>query len=118
MEKLKITLAAIAIVALVSACNRERRHVVMSEGDNWGSTKIEYSGGTYFRGDSAIASITPNGYAKYKKDDQSFIAESDHDGKISYRINGGDAQTQLNANDKVFLAQAVKTMAKRGHNKD
>jgi hypothetical protein len=116
MKNLKITIAALGIIGMASACNNERRHVVISEGDDQGSVRIEYSGRTVFSGDSAIARITPNGYAKYKKDDQSMIAESDHNGIITYQINGGAAQTRLNANDKEFLAQAVKVMIKRGHN--
>lgn len=118
MKNLKFTVAALSFIILAAACGRPGRHVVISEGDDNGSLKIEYVGRTVFNGDSAIARITPNGYAKYKKDDQSFIAESNTNGKITYRINGGTAQSRLSANDKVFLAQAVKVMVKRGHNND
>lgn len=119
MENLKITVAAIGLLALAFGCHMNQRHTVIAENDGHKSTRIEYVGRTYFNYDStAIAKITPNGSVKYKTDDQGFVAESDNNGRITYRINGGEKQTQLNAEDKAFLARAVKDMIKHGHYKD
>ncbi|MES2428665.1 MAG: hypothetical protein V4560_16905 [Bacteroidota bacterium] len=119
MKNLKFKVAALGLIILVAACGRPGRHVIISEGDNNGSLRIEYSGRAFFNEDStAIARITPNGYVKYKRDGQSLIAERDGRDDITYYINGGPAQTKLSGNDKVFLAQAVKVMVKRGHNSD
>jgi di/tripeptidase len=119
MKNFKITVAAVGLLALAFGCRMNQRHVVIAEDDNHKNLKIEYGGRAVFNYDStAIAKITPNGFVKYKKDDQAFVAESDNNGKITYRINGSEKQTQLNADDKVFLAQAVKDMIKRGHYND
>ena len=119
MKNLKLTIAALGFIAMAAACGRPGRHVVISEGDNYGSVKIEYLGRTYFSDDSTtITRITPNGYVKYKKDDRSLIASRDGRGDILYQVNGGEKQTHLSNADKIFLAQAVKDMIKRGHNSD
>ncbi|MDB5005088.1 MAG: hypothetical protein JWQ34_3313 [Mucilaginibacter sp.] len=119
MKNLKITVAALGLIILSSACRMNSRHVIISDGDNHNSTRIEYSGRAFFNGDStAITHITPNGYVKYKRDGQELIAKGDNHGGIVYRINNSDEQTHLNAGDKTFLAQAVKDMIKHGHNND
>ncbi|MES2378958.1 MAG: hypothetical protein V4553_20365 [Bacteroidota bacterium] len=119
MENFKITIAAIGLLALAFGCHMNQRHTVIAENNGHNNLRIEYGGRVFFNYDStAIAKITPDGFVKYKKDDQSFVAESDNNGRITYRINGGEKQTQLNADDKMFLAQAVKEMIKRGHYKD
>lgn len=119
MENFKITVVAIGLLVLAFGCRMNQRHTVIAENNGHENTRIEYGGRTYFNYDSTtIAKITPYGFVKYKKDDQSFVAESDNSGKITYRINGGKIQTKLNAEDKVFLAKAVKDMIKHGHYKD
>jgi hypothetical protein len=119
MKNLKIIVAALAMIALAPACQMNQRHVVIAEDTDNKYLKIEYAGRAFFNYDStAIAKITPNGFVKYKRDNEAFVAESDNSGKITYQMNGGAKQTQLNANDKIFLAQAVKDMIKRGHNND
>jgi hypothetical protein len=119
MKNFKITVVAIGLLALAFGCRMNQRHTVIAENNGHENTRIEYGGRTYFNYDStAIAKITPNGFVKYKKNDQVLIAESDNSGRITYRINGGEKQTQINADDKVFLAQAVKDMIRHGHYKD
>lgn len=106
------------LLALAFGCHMGQRHTIIAENNNNSNLRIEYVGGVFFNYDStAIAKITPDGFVKYKKDDQGFIAESDNNGRITYRINGGEEQTQLNGADKMFLARAVKEMIKHGHYK-
>ncbi len=118
MKKLTTTLAALGLIILSSACHMNTRHVVITNGDNNSSTRIEYFGRTYFDGDTAIAHISPRGSVKYKKNDHQLFAESDSHGGIVYQIDDNGKQTHLNAAEKAFLAQAVKDMVKFGHNND
>jgi hypothetical protein len=117
MKNLKITVA-LGLIILSSACRMNSRHVIISDGDNHSSTRIEYFGRAYFNGDTAIAHITPHGSVKYKRDDRELIAESDNHGGIVYQIDDNEKQTHLNADGKAFLARAVKDMVKHGHNND
>ncbi|NNU34763.1 hypothetical protein HK413_13135 [Mucilaginibacter sp. S1162] len=68
MENLKITVAAIGLLALAFGCHMGQRHTVIAENNGHENTRIEYGGRTYFNYDStAIAKITPYGFVKYKK---------------------------------------------------
>ena len=117
MKNLKITITAISLIAIATACKMKGRHTIITEGDGANKLKIEYYGHTLFNYDStAIARITPNGSVKYINNDQEFIAENGRDGQIIYRFNGGEKQTNLNADEEKFLAEAVKVMIKHGHN--
>lgn len=119
MKNLKITVVVLGFIAIVTACGRPGRHVVISEDDGNGGVKIEYLGRTYFSDDStSITRITPNGFAKYEKDGQSLFASRDGRGDITYQINGSEKQRHLSSADKVFLTRAVKDMIKRGHYND
>jgi hypothetical protein len=119
MKNLRITILALALLALATACNRNKRHVVISEGSDKGSLRIEYYGRALFNYDStAIARITPHGKVKYSKDDQKVTAENGTDGRIVYRFNGGSKKTELSPGDKLFLESAVKDMIKHGHYND
>lgn len=101
----------------VAACNQPGRHVVIKTGDNYNETSIEYYGSTIFNQEgTAILRISPNGSVKYKHNDQQLIAESDYTGHITYRINGGEKQNVLDAQQKLFLADAIKQMKKQGRN--
>ena len=118
MKKLQF-IALIALVASATACRFGQRHTTIMENGNGVMVKIEYVGQTYFNDEgTAIRSISPNGYVKYKRDNQELIAESDRNGKITYELNDGGKQTILNQGDKEFLAQAVKDMIKHGHYAD
>ncbi|MCC8424062.1 hypothetical protein [Mucilaginibacter sp. UR6-11] len=119
MKTLRSTIMVLGLSVLVSACHMNNRHVIITDGDDRGSTRIEYAGRAFFNiNGTAITHITPNGYVKYKRDGRELVAESDKQGEIFYRINDGEKQTHLNADDSLFLARAVKDMIKHGHNKD
>lgn len=119
MKKLKFIIAAAGIVAIATACRMNKRHVVIAESNNDSTLKIEYLGRAEFNAErTRISSITPNGYVRYKKNDNSIVAESDNNGVITYQINNGDKQQQLDANGRIFLAQAVKDMVNHGHYND
>jgi hypothetical protein len=118
MKKLKVIITALSLIALAGACKTEgKRITTITEDDNNTVLKIQYSGRALFSDDkTAILAITPNGYVKYTKNDQTLLAENDGKGNVLYQINGGIKQKELSNSDKLFLAQAVKDMAKHGHN--
>src|SRR5438067_1308408 len=118
MKNIKITTAALGLIILASACRMNSRHVIITDGDDNRSIRIEYFGRAYFSGDTAIAHISPHGSVTYKRDNRQLVANSDNHGKVVYQIDDGEKQTHLNADDKAFLAQAVKDMVKHGHNND
>jgi hypothetical protein len=119
MKNLSITIATVALIVLATACKRNKHHVIISEGSDRGSVKIEYYGRVLFNYDStAIARITPKGSVTYKKDNQEFTAENGKGGKIVYRFNEGDEKIELSPGDKLFLESAVKDMIKHGHYND
>lgn len=75
--------------------------------------KIEYCGEITFSDDeTAIEAIEPEGYVKYRRNDLRFIAESDEDGNITYKVY--DNGRRLNHNDdnaRALMADAVREIA-------
>jgi hypothetical protein len=118
MKKLKVIIAALSLIAMTGACKMEgKRITTIAEDDHNTVLKIQYSGQAYFNDDeTAIAAITPNGYVKYTRNDQTLVAENDGKGNILYQINGGIKKKELSNSDRAFLARAVKDMVKHGHN--
>jgi hypothetical protein len=116
MKTLGYVLIVIGIIALLDGCHIGGRHTVIVENANGKERRIEYRGYTYFTPDStAISRISPSGTMVYKTNDLEIQAESDHAGKITYQFNGGEKHTDLDNNEKVSLARAVKDMMKVGH---
>ncbi len=115
MKKRNPFLTAILLTLLIStACHfhhGNRRTVRVNNGNT--SLKIEYCGEVFFNADeTAIEEISPDGYVKYKRNGRRFIAESDEDGNISYKLYNGN--NYLNYNDdnaKEFITDAVKEIA-------
>jgi hypothetical protein len=119
MKNLKITIAALGFITLAFACRMNTRHVIITDGDNSNSTRIEYSGRAYFNMEgTAITHITPHGFVKYKRDGQELLAKSDNHGDVIYSVNDNRGQKELSGGEKLFLARAVQDMIKHGHNND
>ncbi|WP_214071444.1 hypothetical protein [Mucilaginibacter sp. dw_454] len=120
MKSLTINLIGVYLAASIASCHYGTgRHVVIKTGDNYGETKIEYSGRADFNSDgTAITYISPKGFVKYSNGDQELIAESDYAGHITYQINDSQKLRQLNPQQKIFLAGAIKNMIRLGHNDD
>lgn len=117
MKTLTISVIVTGVVLAFAACNRTGRHVVIKTRDTFNETRIEYYGRTVFnREGTGILHISPNGSVEYRRNGQHLLAESDYIGQITYRINGGEKEKQLNTEEKLFLADAVKDMIKHGHN--
>jgi hypothetical protein len=116
MKKLGYVLVVIGVIALLDACHIGGRHTVIVENANGKERRIEYWGHIYFTADSlGISRISPNGKVKYKNRDFEIIAESDHNGQITYQFNDGEKKKELNSDEKSSLAHAVRDMMKVGH---
>jgi hypothetical protein len=73
MKNLKITILAIVLAGLVTACGFGKRHTTIIENSNNDYIKIEYAGNVYFNSDgTAIRGISPGGYVKYLHNDKNW----------------------------------------------
>lgn len=116
MKKLGYVLVIIGVIALLDACHIGGRHTVIVENANGKERRIEYRGHVYFTADSSgISRISPNGEVKYKNNEFEIIAESDYNGRITYRFNDGEKKKELNSDEKSSLAHAVRDMMRLGH---
>lgn len=115
MKKLHL-LAVFAIITLAAACHNGR-HTVIIGNTNGHYVKVEYSGDIYLTDDNqGIKNISPGGYVRYENNDESIVAERHHDGRLYYKLNGGDEQSSLNDEGKRLIALAVKDIIKHPHN--
>lgn len=116
MKKIQLLAIALGLITLLSACHYGRGHVIISTDDGSSRVRIEYYGQVAFNAaKTAISYISPRGYVRYEKDDERIDAYRNRNGQIVYRINGGDKKIALDDNDRLFVAEAVKEMVKRGH---
>ncbi len=89
-------------------------HSIMINDDN-GSLEIKYTGEISFTDDeTAIKSMSPDGYLKYKKNGKKIVVTADSKSQILYEINDGDKKSILNDDEKIFLAEVVKVMIEYG----
>jgi hypothetical protein len=92
MKKRNLFLTPLLLLQLLStAChyNNYRTRTVKVNNESV-KLKIEYCGEIIFSDDeTAIEAIEPDGYVKYRRNDQRFIAESDADGNITYKVYVG-----------------------------
>lgn len=105
----------ISLVMLTASCHFGRGKRIISETNNDVSIRIEYSGRIIFTEDStAVKSISPNGYLKFKVNGKQLEA-GNRDGKIIYSFDGDDETSTISDRNKPFVADAVHEMMKRGH---
>jgi len=99
------------VLLLSAACNFHRRHtktVRISDGNT--DIKIEYCGDIAFADDGeSIEAISPEGYIKYRDNDTRFVAESDEEGNINYKLYNGHRRLSPHDDDaKAFMAGKLK----------
>lgn len=98
-----------------SAVNHQNNNYTITVNDESGSLKIEVEGNIVFNdNETAIKSMSKEGYLRYKKNGKKLTAEPGNDGKIYYAYNGGEKTLMLNNEGSRFLAEAVKTMIEHG----
>ena len=73
--------------------------------------EIKYSGKFQLTDDeTGFKSISPGGYFKFRKNDESVMAESNLKGEIEYRIYDGEKNLALDEEGKKLVAEAIKEM--------
>jgi hypothetical protein len=88
---------------------------VINISDETGRLRLETRGEITFTDDeTAVKSISDEGYIKFKKNGNKLKAEPNGAGEIVYTINDGPRVTQLNDNEKKLLARAIKEMINVG----
>ena len=115
MKKRNPFLTALLLLLLIStACHfhHHRKRTVRVSNDN-SSLKIEYCGEVIFNdNETAIEDISPDGYVKYRKGDKCFVAKSNEEGNISYRVSDDDMQLDCNdADTREFITRAIREIA-------
>ena len=115
MKKLKTISLAAGLIVFMSSCHFGTGNRVIVETSNSHYLRIEYSGRITFSDDStSIARISRNGHLKYESDGRKLEAERVGD-KIIYRLHDQVETSMLSDRDKVFVAQVVREMMRKGH---
>jgi hypothetical protein len=77
--------------------------------------EIHWSGKVRLSDDEkSIADITPGGYLKFRENDQTFKAESNLQGEISYTLYDGHENLTLDDSGRRFVAGVLQKMIARG----
>ncbi len=105
----------ILLVVIVAGCHlRHNRVRTVKVRNDRSSLKIQYSGKVVFNEDgTAIEQLSPNGFVKYKKDDEIFTVKRDGNGDLSYKLYDGSRNLNYNDDDyaRDFAAKAIKEIA-------
>lgn len=84
------------------------------KGDNF-IEEINWSGKVRLSDDEkSIADMTPGGYLKFRENDQTFKAESNLQGEITYTLYDGHENLTLNDSGRRFVAGVLQKMIARG----
>ena len=116
MKKRNHFIAAIIFLLAIIAtgCHHSRHRTTTIRVRNHNSTlKIQYAGKIVFNeNETAIEYLSPNGFVKYRKDNQTFAVRRQGNGKLTYEIQDGNRWLDYNdAYAKVFVAKVVKEIA-------
>jgi hypothetical protein len=91
--------------------------MTISNGDD--NLDITWSGKINLNDDeTAIESMTPGGFLKYKHNDEKLFAESNLQGDIRYTMYDGQHDLTLNEEGKKFLAKTIHGMIELGFDAD
>jgi hypothetical protein len=78
--------------------------------------EIKWSGKVNFNDDeTAIASMTPGGYLRFRHNDEKLVAESNLQGDITYELYDGRARLVLDEKGQRFLAHSIHEMIEYGY---
>jgi uncharacterized protein YeeX (DUF496 family) len=123
MKKTIITFLLTACIFLLCTSQKRTSSSIYSENgqhsiiitDENGSLEVKYMGEISFNEDeTAISSISQDGYLKYKKNGKKLVATADANGHPLYEINDGDKKSTLNDDERAFLTEAIKVMIEYG----
>jgi hypothetical protein len=100
------------VVISTMACNFSGRTRTVKVNNGDGVLKIEYHGDILFSEDGTrVEEISPEGYIRYRCNNQRIYIESDEDGVLKYKVyNNGQRLNKNDADAVEFLTNAVKKM--------
>ncbi len=114
MKTMKRLSAILIVLFLASSCHHFGNRIVVSDGKN--RVDISYSGEIKFTDDeTAIQSISQNGYLNYQKNDKQLRVRRNQKGEMKCVMFVGDRK--LNPDDqegKKFMAEAIQEMISVG----
>jgi len=97
--------------------DNDRGNIVVNA-DNF-TEEINWSGRVRLSDDEkSITDISPGGYLKFRENDQTFKAESNLQGEITYTLYDGHENLTLNDSGKRFVAEVLQKMIARGFYSD
>jgi RAB protein geranylgeranyltransferase component A len=98
MNIFKSLIRAICIAILATSCN------TTSES----KTQLAYGGSVNFNRDSTmVVGLSPNGYISYTNNGNTLLIERDNKSKLCYSFNGSDKQSQIDADQRPLLEEAI-----------
>jgi hypothetical protein len=133
MKRFTTTLAALAIIIALGACKHSTSstalvyatsekngvmvHTISMHNDST-SVRIEYSGTVTLNEDeTALQSISPNGYINYMVNGKKAVAQSDAKGAVTYILSkDGKSLNAQDAEGKQFLAATIRDLNSYGLN--
>ena len=113
MRQLKFSIIILVLAALASCKNRGNTIITSSDGE---TVEVHYNGDIHFNdSETAIESISPYGFIKYRKNDHEFEAESNSHGQVEYKFYNDGREISLDQKDRErFLAMAIQDLISYG----
>ena len=114
MKTVKRIAFALVIMILIASCHHRGNRMVINDGGT--RIEINYSGEIKFTDDeTAIKSISHNGYLKYRKNAKRLLVHSLAKGDLKLELfDNGRKINPADSDGKIFLADAIKEMISVG----
>lgn len=114
MKQLQHILVALVLTFFISC--KHGNTIITSDGKN--HLEINYSGKITFNEDeTAVESMSPDGYLRFRNNDKELVAESNYHGEIKYELyNNGKRIDPDETDGKKFVADAINDMINIGFN--
>ncbi len=113
MKKIQVLTFIIGFV-LINACHyRGNTMITSTDGE---TIEVHYNGDIRFNDDeTAIQSISPNGFLMYKRNGREFEAQSNSHGEIEYKFYQDGSRVSLDQQDRQrFMAAAIQDLISFG----
>jgi len=108
MKRTYTLITVIALTVILASCHRGFHVTTISTSTNGNYKKVEYSGWISFSDDkTAIQSMSPGAYLKFKSNDDDITAKSNSNGVITYEFSG-EKTTRLTGEARQILIRAIK----------
>jgi uncharacterized protein YjbI with pentapeptide repeats len=106
--------AILSVLAFTVSCRYRGNTIITST--NGETVEVHYNGEIQFNdSETAIQSISPNGFIKYRRNDREFEAQSNIHGQIEYKFYNDGKELSLDQQDRQrFLAIAIQDLISYG----